>query len=777
MATVPAEVQGPSDGELLEQVRSGSSAAYAQLYERHVGAAYNMARQVSKSSAEADDLVSEAFAKVLDTLRDGRGPTTAFRAYLLTALRHTAYDRTRRERKVQLSDDVEEVSGADVSVPFTDTAVAGLERSLAAQAFARLPERWQTVLWHVEVEGQTPAQVAPLLGLTPNGVSALAYRAREGLRQAYLQVHLGQLDAAESGVEQCRAAVDRLGAWTRSGLSRRETAQVEAHLDGCDRCRALAAELADVNGALRAIIAPLVLGASATGYLATSSSGASAAAAGTTTGASGAVNAASAGPRQAVTAGVATAVLAAAVAIAMTAGSDQPAPLADAPPPPPAVVSPTPAPPPPAPPRRTPSPQTPEQPPQTPGAPPPAPPPTSAVLNAAGLGAPIQLVAGGDPVALPIKVRNTGSAPSEPVNATLNLPRGVTAALPTAVQSGPAPTTPQRVTSVRTQAPGAPSVRCTSRPGTITCATDRGLQPGETFVFDFRIRADETATGGEITGSIVAGTAIQLRLPVVAVVVRPPTPVDEVDVETSSWNHTPWLQSRIDINVRNTGTSTGRAEAVARLPEGVRATGIPPECEVRPVDERRISCSAELAPGKSFEGRLWLTTLPEYPWPGEPVDGRIIREVTIPVSATLGSASDSDPISVRLWYPWVPPPEPVPPPTSTSRPPTSTPPQCPPDGGVRPPWRPAYCWWPLPPGPSQPIPLPPGPPPLKPPSEPPLPEPPPPEPPMTSTTTTPSTEPPPTATTQSSEPSTSTQPPPSSSSTPTTSSTPRPRPR
>lgn len=32
--------------------------------------------------------VSEAFAKVLDTLRAGRSPSSAFRAYLLTALRN-----------------------------------------------------------------------------------------------------------------------------------------------------------------------------------------------------------------------------------------------------------------------------------------------------------------------------------------------------------------------------------------------------------------------------------------------------------------------------------------------------------------------------------------------------------------------------------------------------------------------------------------------------------------------------------------------------------------
>jgi RNA polymerase sigma factor (sigma-70 family) len=227
-----------ADAHLIESVRAGQLDAYGQLYERHVSAAYNLARQLARSSAEADDLVSEAFARVLDTLRAGRGPDDAFRAYLLTSLRHVAYDKTRRDRKAELTDDATTVSGVSMT--------AELQRLLAAKAFARLPERWQTVLWHTEVEGQSPAEVAPLLGLTANGVSALAYRAREGLRQAYLQVHL-----AESTADRCRATTDKLGAWTRGGLSKREITQVEAHLDKCERCRALAVELADVNSTLR----------------------------------------------------------------------------------------------------------------------------------------------------------------------------------------------------------------------------------------------------------------------------------------------------------------------------------------------------------------------------------------------------------------------------------------------------------------------------------------------------------------------------------------------
>jgi RNA polymerase sigma factor (sigma-70 family) len=245
---VRAMIEELPDLVLIELVRKGQVEVYAVLYKRHVRSAYNLARQLGRSQSEADDLVSEAFSKVLNTLRAGRGPESAFRAYLLTALRNTAYSKSRSDLRFELSEDVAHargVSPAAVSVPFTDTAVAGLERSLAAKAFAKLPERWQVVLWQTEVEGQTPAEVASTLGLTPNGVSALAYRAREGLRRAYLQVHVATI--AEL---QCQITAGRLGAWVRDGLSKREAARVRQHLGRCNRCRAVAGELFDVNAAV-----------------------------------------------------------------------------------------------------------------------------------------------------------------------------------------------------------------------------------------------------------------------------------------------------------------------------------------------------------------------------------------------------------------------------------------------------------------------------------------------------------------------------------------------
>lgn len=255
----------PSDPELIAAVRAGDSEAYGLLFERHRAAAMNLARQIAGPS-EADDLVSEAFIKVMRVLQNGGGPDVAFRAYLLTAVRRLHVDRIRAQSKVTPSDDLE---AFDPGVPFVDPAVDKFENAAAAKAFASLPERWQLVLWHLEVEGQKPADVAPLLGLSANSVSALAYRAREGLRQAYLQEHM-----ADTAAENCRWTTERLGAYVRKGLSKRDSAKVEEHLDECAKCSALYLELAEVNSNLSAVIGPVLLGSAAAAYLGGTSAGA-----------------------------------------------------------------------------------------------------------------------------------------------------------------------------------------------------------------------------------------------------------------------------------------------------------------------------------------------------------------------------------------------------------------------------------------------------------------------------------------------------------------------
>jgi RNA polymerase sigma factor (sigma-70 family) len=256
----------PSDAALISEVRSGNLDAYGDLFSRHREAATRLAGQLVRGP-DADDLVAEAFVRVMAVLQAGKGPDEFFRAYLLSSIRRLHIDRIRAGKRVRTTGDEAEL---DRAIEFVDPAEMRFEQSTAAAAFASLPERWQMVLWHLDVEGQKPAQIAPLLGMSPNSVSALAYRAREGLRVAYLDGHLAPpLD------DSCRRTTAQLAPYVRKGLSARETAAVEEHLDSCARCTALYLELAEVNSNLAGLLAPAVLGTAAAGYLA--SGGASAA--------------------------------------------------------------------------------------------------------------------------------------------------------------------------------------------------------------------------------------------------------------------------------------------------------------------------------------------------------------------------------------------------------------------------------------------------------------------------------------------------------------------
>lgn len=259
MSELLGDIAMASDAELIVAVRAGDTHAYGVLFERHRDAAMHLARQLV-SGPDADDLVAESFIRVLTTLQNGKGPEEFFRAYLLTSIRRLHIDRIRAGQRVRTTDDEAEL---DRAVDFVDPAEMRFEQGAAATAFASLPERWQLVLWHLDVEGHKPADVAPLLGMTANSVSALAYRAREGLRQAYLQSHL-----APSLHASCRTTTGMLGAYVRKGLSQRDVVKVETHLDDCSRCTGLYLELAEINGNLSGILGPALLGSVFTGYTA-----------------------------------------------------------------------------------------------------------------------------------------------------------------------------------------------------------------------------------------------------------------------------------------------------------------------------------------------------------------------------------------------------------------------------------------------------------------------------------------------------------------------------
>jgi len=226
--------------------------AFDGLYERHVAVASNVARRNVDNQSDAEDVVAEAFQSVLQSLVSGKGPDTFFRAYLLSTVARLSHQRNRKSGKVLPSSDD---SVLDHTLADSDPAISAFESHTVAKAFRSLPERWQAVLWYLDVERMKPAAVAPILGLSANAVSALALRAREGLRRQYLQYHI-----AEQADDKCLEYVSKLGNYIRGGVSSGTARKIRGHLEGCPSCTAALAELKYVQGSMRAVLLPLITG-------------------------------------------------------------------------------------------------------------------------------------------------------------------------------------------------------------------------------------------------------------------------------------------------------------------------------------------------------------------------------------------------------------------------------------------------------------------------------------------------------------------------------------
>lgn len=242
-----------SDPVLLSRVRAGDSDAYALLFERHRAAATAFAGGLA-GHGQADDLVAEAFTKVLDALQRDLGPTVSFRSYLLTSIRSIFNNTIRRDRRYDLVDDYDALPASD-ALTLVDDPDQRFDNGAVAAAYRSLPERWQAVLWYTAVEGLPHSEVALHLGIKPNAVAALSFRAREGLRQAYLSAHLrATADTA------CATWAPLLPAYARGNLDKRKQPGMRAHLDSCVSCTLALADLEEVNNRLGALLLPIVLG-------------------------------------------------------------------------------------------------------------------------------------------------------------------------------------------------------------------------------------------------------------------------------------------------------------------------------------------------------------------------------------------------------------------------------------------------------------------------------------------------------------------------------------
>jgi RNA polymerase sigma-70 factor (ECF subfamily) len=156
------------------------------LLVEHLDAAHNLARWLMRNETEAEDLVQEAYLRAISHFAGFRGGDG--RAWLLTIVRNTCYNRLRRKGASGQNTDFDEaLHSAGRQAPNPETVLLLAERTeLVRKSLAELPADYREVLVLRELEQLSYREIANIAEIPLGTVMSRLSRARQQLQQILL---------------------------------------------------------------------------------------------------------------------------------------------------------------------------------------------------------------------------------------------------------------------------------------------------------------------------------------------------------------------------------------------------------------------------------------------------------------------------------------------------------------------------------------------------------------------------------------------------------------
>ena len=184
-----------TDETALAHARAaGDGQAFATLYERYEGRAFNLALRITNSREDAADAVQDAFLNVMRRLPDMKDRELNFGSYLFTAARNACYDLMAKSKRSDPTDEIPETAahmsggggfGFEPDDPEDDPERGRLleaQQEEIREANGRLPERQREALALCELEEMSYDEIAEVMDMNRNSVAQLISRARIKLR-------------------------------------------------------------------------------------------------------------------------------------------------------------------------------------------------------------------------------------------------------------------------------------------------------------------------------------------------------------------------------------------------------------------------------------------------------------------------------------------------------------------------------------------------------------------------------------------------------------------
>ena len=166
---------------LTSNERATTTVDVAALVKAYGAVMFRVAHSVLRSRAEAEDVVQDAFVRVLER-QDDLHEIREMRAWLVQIAWNLALDRRRRIRPEQMDAEFAEAL-ASRCVP-ADEAMDEAQRMKAVlHEMERLPKKEREVLLLSAVDELGAAEMALVVGRSESAVRALLFRARARLRE------------------------------------------------------------------------------------------------------------------------------------------------------------------------------------------------------------------------------------------------------------------------------------------------------------------------------------------------------------------------------------------------------------------------------------------------------------------------------------------------------------------------------------------------------------------------------------------------------------------
>jgi RNA polymerase sigma-70 factor, ECF subfamily len=166
--------------------------SFEEIVLPHLDAAFNYARWLTKSDADAEDVVQDAYVRALRFFSSLRGDDA--RAWLLTIVRNTWYGRFRRRSDGPAPAGVVETDANNRPDEGLDPEALLIQRQtvdIVRCALETLPADFREMLVLRELEGLSYKEIATVVGIPIGTVMSRLARARERLQDALAASHTG----------------------------------------------------------------------------------------------------------------------------------------------------------------------------------------------------------------------------------------------------------------------------------------------------------------------------------------------------------------------------------------------------------------------------------------------------------------------------------------------------------------------------------------------------------------------------------------------------------